>query len=139
MSRTQHVRLLARSAAWSAVLPLLKLLLPAPRLARLMWRDARSDARDRALEGEVVALVARVYAHGRIPRRHNCLERSLLAYRYLSELNAAPVLVVGLADERRPARGHAWILVDGEPIAEPEHRLTEMTPILSFGPGGAVL
>jgi Transglutaminase-like superfamily len=103
-----------------------------------MWRDPRSIVRDPALEDEVVAVVERVYAHGRIPRRHNCLERSLLAYRYLSEINAAPVLVVGLASER-PARGHAWVLVDGQPVAESEHALAEMTPILAFGPGGAVL
>jgi hypothetical protein len=138
MRRWQRRRLLVRSAAWAAVLPLLKRLVPAPRLARLMWRDPRSTGRDPALENEVVAIVDRVYAHGRIPRRHNCLERSLLAYRYLSEINAAPVLVIGLA-KVRPARGHAWVLVDGEPIAEPEHALAEMTPILSFGSGGAVL
>jgi Transglutaminase-like superfamily len=138
MSRRQRLRLLVRSAAWAAVLPSLKLLFPAPRLARLMWRDPRSAGRDPALEDEVVAVVERVYAHGRIPRRHNCLERSLLAYRYLSEINAAPVLVVGLANERT-AHGHAWVLVDGEPIAEPEHVLAEMTPILSFGRRGTVL
>jgi hypothetical protein len=138
MSRWQRLRLLTRSAAWAIVLPPLKLLFSAPRLARLMWRDPWSAGRDRALEEEVVAVVERMYAQGRVPRRHNCLERSLLAYRYLSEINAAPVLVVGLANKRL-AHGHAWVLVDGEPIAEPEHVLAEMTPILSFGPGGAVL
>jgi len=31
------------------------------------------------------------------------------------------------------------VLIDGGPIAEREHALAEMTPILSFGLGGAVL
>lgn len=83
-------------------------------------------------------MVQRVYAQGRLPRRHNCLERSLLMYRFLAELRADPVLVVGLTNAGR-TRGHAWVLVDGIPVGEREETLEEMTPVLAFGAGGKLL
>jgi Transglutaminase-like superfamily len=102
-----------------------------------MWRDGGAKARDRYLEAEVVALIERLYAHGRLPRRHNCLERSLIAYRYLSELNASPVLVMGLSHDA--ASGHAWVLVDDQPVGEHDPLLADLSRILAFGPGGALI
>lgn len=139
MKPSHRLRLLVRSAAWAAVLPVLKRMLSTPRLAALMWREPRVSSRDAVLEHQVVTFVRRLYASGRIPRRHNCLERSLLTYRYLSELNAAPRLVIGLPDGGSRAQGHAWVAVDGLPVGETDDTLEELVPVVTFGRGGAIV
>lgn len=139
MSPARRLRLVVRCMAWAAALPVLKVVFPAQRLARLMWRDPRVSTRDRQLERERIMLVGRLYRRGRIPRPHNCLERSLLAYRLLSEVRADPVLVLGLHRDRGVRHGHAWVLVDSSPVDTGDDLIAEMEPVLTFGRGGALL
>lgn len=128
-----------RIAAWAAVLPALKLVLPVTSLARLMWRDARVDRRDRREETRVLAYVDRLYRRGRVPRRHNCLERSLITYRFLSELNANPVLTVAMKRDHEALRGHAWVVVDGNALAEHPQTTAAFAPVIRFGSRGTML
>src|SRR5206468_7627974 len=92
------VWLAARILAWRAVLPLLKWLLPLPKLVRLMWAG-RERERQPAHERRVVYLARKLSGPGGDGRLDNCLERSLVTYRYLSAAGAEPELVVGMASE----------------------------------------
>ncbi len=67
-----------------------------------------------------------------------CLERSLLAYRFLSGAGARPDLVVGVRPGGEGMIGHAWVVVGGEPLFEPAASLSEYVSFFSFGRGGAL-
>jgi hypothetical protein len=66
----------------------------------------------------LIATIDRVAAHVRLDGQDNCLERSLVAYRFLGRAGASPQLVIGVARDERGVRGHAWVTVDGRPIGE---------------------
>ena len=69
----------------------------------------------------------------------NCLERGLVTYRYLSALNAEPVLVVGVSRESdRGVKGHAWVSVDGRPVGETAAEVAEFVRFMEFGTKGEV-
>ena len=131
--------LVVRTVGWAAVLPALKRIVPLRVLVRAMWRTPSVGERDAAQEARVAALLDRVYRHGRVPRRHNCLERSLIMYRYLSELNAEPTLMVALKRDAGSLRGHAWVVVDGNPVAEHPGIVEDYKPVVSFGSQGLVV
>src|SRR5262249_36016492 len=84
--------LLARMLAWRPALPLLKGRLALPKLAQLMWQAPAAPARAGRAD-RVADFVPRLY---RLRGDGICLERSLLAYRFLSEAGADPRLVVGV-------------------------------------------
>jgi len=97
-----------------------------------MWLEPRGGARDPVQERRTIRAVARLSrAHG-----GNCLERSLVLYRYLARANADPRLVVGMA---RPDEylGHVWVTVDGQPLLETPESLAPYTDVAGFGRGGA--
>jgi hypothetical protein len=122
----------AKTISWMCVLPALKRTLPLERLVRLMWRFPRRTERDTERERRTIQIVARLSrASG-----GNCLERSLILYRYLSRASADPRLVVGMA---RPDAylGHVWVTVDGRPLLETPETLGSYTEVVSFGRGGA--
>jgi hypothetical protein len=66
----------------------------------------------------------------------NCLERSLILYRYLARANADPRLVVGMG---KPDEflGHVWVTVDGRPLLDTPETLRAYTEVVRFGGGGA--
>jgi hypothetical protein len=57
-------------------------------------------------------------------------------YRFLSEAGAAPRLLVGVGGADS-VLGHAWVILDGEPVHETRASLEEWAPVLAFGAGGA--
>ena len=123
-----------RMAGWRLVLPALKWMLPLPRLVRLM--SARSPAgreRDRAREERIATLADAVGGPRRNPRLDNCLERSLVSYRYLSKAGAEPELVVGVSRDQ-PVRGHVWVRLDNEVMHDSVEEFEELT---TFGRDGA--
>ena len=63
-------------------------------------------------------LVERVYPGSREGQEGICLERSLLAYRFLSGAGADPRLLIGIRVGGGSVIGHAWVVVDGEPLFE---------------------
>jgi hypothetical protein len=130
--RRATVSLVARMGAWSLVLPALKHLLPLPRVVRLMARGS-AGARSRDRERLVERIAGRIY-RGRKPG--TCLERSLLAYRYLSDANAEPQLVIGVRRDERDVLGHAWVLVDGAPVYEASETLSMFLPVVTFDARG---
>lgn len=126
--------LFMRLLGWSLVLPLLKRVLPLPALVRLMRGACLSVEPDDAAGERLAVLVRRVLRlRGGDP---NCLERSLLLFRYLERTGLEPHLVVGFKlDTDRSPVGHAWIVVDGKPFHDEDASAEYGTP-LWFGPDG---
>jgi hypothetical protein len=124
--------LAVRTVGWMCALPLLKRLLPLPRLVHLMWLDANTS--ERHLEREL--RTARVVRRLCRTSGGNCLERSLILYRYLARANAAPRLVVGMGKPDEYL-GHVWVTVDGGPLLESPETLRAYTEVVRFGAGGA--
>jgi Transglutaminase-like superfamily len=130
------VWLAVRMTGWALVLPLLKHAVSLPRLARLMWRRGSGEAE----QSEIDHVVRLSWAAARIrplPGRDNCLERSLIAYRYLSALGARPQLVVALRSAREAPDGHVWVTIDGRPVGGED--VSPFTPLFELGPHGEQL
>jgi hypothetical protein len=122
-------------AAWSMLLPLLKRVVPLRRLARVAW-SAKPGAREPARERQIVRLSGAL-PRLRLPRGEaNCLERSVLAYRFLALANANPKLVIAVRRNGDDVVGHAWVTIDGRPVHESEAAVRDYVPLVEFGPGG---
>lgn len=129
--------LASRMLPWSAVLPVLKYTRPLPVLAASMWIRRQDSNAPAGVEIRRVARIAhRVTRFRPLPHRDNCLERSLLAYRYLSRAGADPRLVVGVRKDGEAVAGHVWVEVDGEPVAESREALEGFAPVVAFGANG---
>jgi Transglutaminase-like superfamily len=121
-----------RMAGWRLVLPLLKRRLPLMRLVPLMWMRERARPLSAEREARIAELARVVFRSQHLSRPGNCLERSLVLYRYLSAGGADPQLVVGLRGGEEGVRGHAWVTVRGEPVEEPPQSLEGFTRVVSF-------
>jgi transglutaminase superfamily protein len=126
-----------RMAGWRLVLPLMKRRLPLTRLVRLMWRGERARQMTPEREARIADLARVVYRSEHVSRPGNCLERSLVLYRYLSAAGADPQLVVGIRSGEPDVRGHAWITVRGEAVEEPPDSLDGLTQLVSFSGDGS--
>jgi hypothetical protein len=118
---------------WAAALPLLKRRMALPKLVEIAVPEVRADA-DRRPE-TVIAFSRWVY---RIPGfRDNCLEKSLLTYRYLPADGGRYRLVLGVrASEAEGPPGHAWLTIDGVPVHDTSESLADLVPILAFDSAG---
>jgi len=129
--------LLARIAAWALVLPVLKRLVPLRTLVALMAAESRRSERDADLERRITRMARLVYRGRRATFRDNCLERSLVTYRYLARAGAQPRLLVGVGrSETASVRGHAWVTLDGRAVHDQEEELAEHAELTAFGPDG---
>ena len=127
------ISVVVRAAAWMSALRVAKFLVPLPRLARLMQSAPSTRVRHPSHERRVTQLVDRVASGLRLADQGNCLERSLVLYRMLGRLGAAPKLIIGVTRSGGAVAGHAWVSVDGRPVGElvPD----DMTPIAVFQNG----
>jgi hypothetical protein len=143
LSRSVHspadAWLATRMVGWRLVVPVLKRLLPLPRLARLTWAGTARAPRDRTREERVMALAQAVSGPHGSRVLDNCLDRSLIAYRFLSKAGAEPELVVGVARDDDGVRGHTWIRIDGAPFKEPANSLEGFEELTAFGAYGQVI
>ena len=128
--------LAVRMIGWALLLPALKRAVALPTLARFMWRDGRRPSGDRSYaDVERIVRLAGLAARFRpLPHGDNCLERSLIAYRYLSAANAEPHLVVAVRKEEEGVHGHVWVALGGEPV--PLEDVSTFTPVLELGRRG---
>jgi hypothetical protein len=124
-----------RMVAWSAALPALKHLLPLNLLMRLMWAKTRTVPRPDC-ERKITYLARRIYLARPFLRRDNCLERSLITYRFLAREGMESRLVLGAQKSDGRIRGHAWVTVDGRPVIDGHEELGRFTPLAEFGEGG---
>src|SRR5262249_43411534 len=122
-----------RLLAVYVLLGLFKHLVPLRWLARWAWCPPVGP-RDRAAERGLAAIVLRLSQLTGLPDR-DCLQRSLLLYRVLSRAGAAPVLIIGFGRIDGTIRGHAWVMVDNQPVVQ-EAELPQFSPAFGFGVGG---
>lgn len=129
-------RLLLRVLGWRLALPILKHAVPVRTLAGWMAAVPQPSP-GVSVEprlARVDALRLMLTHGGRVVMSGNCLERSLVLYRFLGEAGAEPRLVMGVNRAGGAVGGHAWIELDGEPIEDtPE---TTFAPVVVFGAGG---
>ena len=114
---------------------LLKRVVPLPRLARWAWRRP-AGPRDPEADALQIRCAVRLRRLAR-GERGDCVQGSLALYRALSRAGAAPVLVVGFRTAPGALRGHAWVILDGQVVAEAAP--TAFTPTLAFGDAGAAI
>jgi hypothetical protein len=131
--------LLARIFGWSFVLPIAKRTVPLPRLVRLMRPRERAAQRDLEREAAIASLAAWVFKTRPPSARDNCLERGLVAYRYLSRAGASPELVVGVAKEMQGVHGHVWVTVDGRAVHASPSTLAGFEPIFVVKSDGTLI
>jgi Transglutaminase-like superfamily len=125
--------LLIRMAGWAVIVPVLKFLLPLPRLVRLVTPRSRRRAAD---SSRVLRLTSLLYGTGAFRLSDNCLERSLITFRYLAAADAAPTLVVGVRGEDQGYVGHAWVTVGGDPVHDSPALVATLAPIVVFTADG---
>jgi hypothetical protein len=125
-----------RMVAWSAALPALKHLLPLQLLTRLMWAKPRAAARPDH-EPKITFLAQRIYRARPFLRRDNCLERSLLAYRFLAREGMEPRLVLGARKSEGQVLAHAWVTIAGRPLMDGHEALGQFTSLTEFGAYGS--
>ena len=121
--------LLIRAMTWRLLLPLLKRLVPLRVLVRFAAADHRRTGRT-----AMPSVVRLMDEGGRLVLSKNCLERSLVLYRFLSEAGAGPSLIMGVSPTDCRVAGHTWVELDGEPVRDASAR--QFTPIIVFGPTG---
>ncbi len=131
--------LVVRSVAWAVVLPFLKHVVHVRSLAAIMHRTPVVDARDTAREHRIIVFARWAARLTRWTSGGNCLERGLIAYRFLCAAAAHPTLVVGIGRGDAGVIGHAWVLVDGELVGEPLSAIEAYTPVFAFGPDGRLV
>jgi hypothetical protein len=117
--------------AWAACLPALKFLVPLPRLVALLTPAEQPERRDTEREQRVTRLASRLYRTAPRLSRDNCLERSLVTYRYLARAGSEPRLVVGMRKQDE-LEGHVWVTVDDRPVHDTDDFLAGFVPIMSF-------
>ena len=122
--------------AWTLVVPLLKRFFPLPALARLMWADERAASPHRGQQQRIVRAARRLLRARSRRSDENCLDRSLVLYRFLSMASLDPRVVLGVRREGDGVIGHAWVTVDGAPVVEGS--VSEFIPIATIGPAGVV-
>lgn len=130
--------LAVRMLGWALILPVLKVAVSLEKLVQLMAIDGSRSQRNLEAERRIGRLARLAHRTAGAGRRDNCLERSLIAYRYLSAANADPVLVVGASRGGTGIEGHVWLLVDGEPIADSSDEIRRYVPLTAFGSGGRI-
>lgn len=129
VSSPSMVWLFGRMLAWNYGLRALKGILPFKTLLRV----ARTASVPRADVDHVQIARVEFLLH-RMSRHGDCLERSLVAYRFLLRAGARPTLHLGF--DRHPPRrdGHAWVTVDGLPLLESSESLERFAPVAVIGP-----
>jgi Transglutaminase-like superfamily len=137
LRRPHVVWLAARMLAWRLALPGLRRALPVATLARLAWPRRRSRTRRPEREALVARVVTRLYRASSSRADDNCLERCVLAYRFLAQAGAEPRLACGVRRADGELVGHAWIVVDGRPLAHPDEGIDAFTLVAAFGRDGA--
>ena len=130
--------LVARMIGWRLALPLLKRRMPLPRLVAFMWEGDGVSGSSPERRLRVAELTTVVFRSDHRDRPGNCLDRSLVAYRYLSAAGAEPELLMGLRRGDGLLKGHAWVTVDGAPVEESPEPLDQFARVVAFHGEGVV-
>lgn len=99
---------------------------------------ARPREQPKADEAERIARIASALYRHRPPLRDNCLERSLVMYRFLCLAGAEPQLALGVRKCGHTVDGHVWVVVDGQPLADDHGSLVDFAEMVIFGASGGI-
>ena len=135
-ARPRDLLLALRMLGWRLILRPLKRFVPLSRLVPLVCRPRASEPRRPGREARVLSLVDRL-CRGRLARG-TCLERSLLAYRFLTEAGADPKLIIAVRREDDSFQWHAWVTRDGQPVHERAESLKAYIPVVVFDGHGSI-
>jgi hypothetical protein len=135
-TRPGNLLLALRMLGWRLILRPLKVFVPLSRLVPLVCRPRTPRARRPTREARILSF-ADSLCRGRLASG-TCLERSLLAYRFLSEAGADPRLVIAVRRENDSFRWHAWVTRDGQPILERAESLKAYIPVVVFDDQGNI-
>jgi hypothetical protein len=124
--------LLCRMMPWAALLPLLKHVVRLETLVRVMWTDGGSKG---GHETSKILALSRLLTRPAAMSGAGCYERSLLAYRFLSQRGADPKLVVAAMSNGGAVTAHAWVTVGGTPVGESQ-AIEDFVPLVIYGRGG---
>jgi len=119
------------------MLGLIKHVVPVHRLARWMWRSP-SAPRDLDSETRHISALIKLSQIAGVTDR-DCVQRSLLLYRVLSHSGADPTLVIGFRRAGGKILGHAWVMVAGRTVVQPEGEALGYSPAFAFGRQGQLL
>lgn len=129
VSGPSELLLSGRMLVWAGMLPVLKRTVPLARLVTLMAPRHRSAPSAKRTE-DVVTLARWMYRTRAL--RDNCLERSLITYRYLPAGNEGSLLVLGVSKGDDGPPGHAWLVVDGVAVHDTDEKLEKLVPVVAF-------
>ena len=132
------VWLAMRMLAWRLVLPGLKWALPLPRLVRLMWWSGQPRPATLSGQRRIATLAYWLSGPARVRGLDNCLERSLLVYRYLSRTGAEPELVVGFSRRGGAVHGHVWVTLEDQGVFGDDGSQGEFESVICFGRDGKI-
>ncbi len=107
--------LVLRLLGWRLALAVLKRTVPISTLVRLMATPDRQSTRDTR---RIVELVDWLYAPRRDRDLGNCLDRSLVLYRFLSRNEPGTRLVLGMRRGSSELEGHAWVIAGDRAFGE---------------------
>ena len=131
---------MVRMLVWRLLISTLKHVVPIRRLVAIAGSGtpARAAAARFPPQARIFEL-ARLACRPRLIRsQDNCLDRSLIAYRYLRAVGATPCLVIGLGRDADGVRGHAWLMLDGEEVGEPHTTHEEFKELVRFAGDGSM-
>jgi hypothetical protein len=136
LARPANSWLAARILCWASFVRVAKYVIPLRTLVQIVSPSPCPGSRDLSRERRI-ALFAEWSSRIVRPRTSgNCLERSLVSYRYLVGAHADPRLVIGFRRGASGVLGHAWVLVDGQPLSDSPAIVAEYQVAMSFNADG---
>lgn len=139
LARPENGWLAARIFGWAAFVRLAKYAMPLTTLVQIVTPASQPGTRDPHREQRIARFADWASRIVRPTTRGNCLERSLVAYRYLVRAHADPRLVIGFRRGDAGVLGHAWVLVDGQPLSDSPATVAEYQVAMSFDAAGRTL
>jgi hypothetical protein len=125
--------LVIRLLGWRLALPSLKRTVPIARLVRWMASPAGRPARD---TGRIVELVDWIFAPRANEDPGNCLDRSLVLYRFLSRSEPGTRLVLGMRNGSSELEGHAWVIAGDRAFGQTPAGGGDFEPVATFAADG---
>ncbi len=139
LARPADSWLAARILGWAVFVRLAKYAMPLRTLVEIVSPTPHPGTRDPRREGRIALFADWASRIVRPTTRGNCLERSLVAYRYLVRAHADPRLVIGFRRGDGGVLGHAWVLVDGQPLCDSPATVAEYQVAMCFDAAGRAL
>ena len=121
-SRFANLRERMLAAIATIIAPLALRILPLPRAMKLLDRGPRL-ASARAHPVVLAERVQRWMSHGVLVWRSTCLTRSAVLYAMLRQHGYRPFLHLGVLGGQGDLEAHAWVSLDGRPIADADQNV----------------